>query len=498
MADVQLRLTQLQQAVAAGGEYFSPVIAERAKEDLRLAYERMRVGDGFVVTALIGGTGSGKSTLFNRLTSLHFAEVSEIRPTTNEIMACTWGGDSSELLDVLAVSPHNRIQHESLLTIGAETHDALVLLDTPDYDSVDITHSGTVSTLIPMVDVILWVLDPQKYADLSVYSSLITLGRRHENMHMHARDAHTLAVVINRIDTVAHTEREALIAHVRANLEELGFGDVPVYATSALYGEGMESLAAALTQMTTDRTLWHATAGAQLDSVAELLGSQVGDFEVDVHDGYVHKLAVTVVEASGVRTVAKAIEEGVSQETMAPQAPAPTLSVALRDMWVTHAIAGVPPTWQAGIEREILSADSLRKRISRALANVPVPKVCQRLPWMQYVIGGVLAVCGVCLIIAGIAPWIWLHELVGAYLPLLLPSGCVLALVGILVMWIGQMRARAAICKARIAAARSYENSVSAAVADTLSRALIPGVEAIVKRHKAARTLLMGARADEE
>lgn len=497
MADVELRLTQLQQAVAAGGEYFSPAIADRAKADLRLAYERMSVGDGFVVTALIGGTGSGKSTLFNRLTSLHFAEVSEIRPTTNEIMACTWGGDSSELLDVLAVSPHNRIQHESLLTIGAETHDALVLLDTPDYDSVDISHSGTVSTLIPMVDVILWVLDPQKYADVSVYSSLITLGRRHENMHTYARDAHTLAVVVNRIDTVPRAEREALIAHVHAHLEELGFGDVPVYATSALYGEGMETLAEALTQMTTDRTLWHATAGAQLDSVAELLSSQIGDFEVDVHDGYVEELAATVVEASGVRAVAEAIERGTAQEAMIPQAPAPTLSVALRDMWVTHAIAGVPSAWQAGIEREILSADSLRKRISRALTNVPVPVVRQRSPWVQYVIGAVLAVIGVCVIVAGIVPWVPLREFVGKYASLLLPSGCVIALLGALVMWLGAIRARAAIHKKRIAAARSYEDAVSAAVADTLFRSLTPSVEAIAKRHKAARTLLAGARADE-
>ena len=498
MADVELRLTQLQRAVAAGGEYFSPVIAERAKADLRLAYERMSVGDGFVVTALIGGTGSGKSTLFNRLTSLHFAEVSEIRPTTNEIMACTWGGDSTELLDVLAVSPHNRIQHESLLTVGAETHDALVLLDTPDYDSVDISHSGTVSTLIPMVDVILWVLDPQKYADASVYSSLITLGRRHTAIQTHARDAHTLAVVVNRIDTVLLAEREGLMAHVRANLQELGFGDVPVYATSALYGEGMESLASALTQMTTDRTLWHATAGAQLDSVAELLSSQVGDYEADVHDGYVEELAATVVEASGVRAVAEAIEQGGVQGSMAPQAPAPTLSVALRDMWVTHAIAGVPASWQAGIEREIPSADSLRKRISRALASVSVPAVRQRSSWVPYLIGGVVLILGVCAIIAGSVPYARVQGALGNYASLLVPSGCVLTLIGILVAWLGRIRAQKALRRNCSAAARTYRNAVCSAVTDTLSRSLVPGVEAILKRHKAARTLLAGSQPAEE
>src|SRR5690606_41369104 len=41
----------------------------------------------------------------------------------------------------------------------------LVLLDLPDFDSVERGYAAEVERLLRMVDVVVWVVDPQKYAD---------------------------------------------------------------------------------------------------------------------------------------------------------------------------------------------------------------------------------------------------------------------------------------------------------------------------------------------
>lgn len=485
MNDVQLRLTQLQQAVAAGGEYFSPAVTARAQEDLRLAQHRMEVGDGFVVAALIGGTGSGKSTIFNRLTTFDFAQVSEQRPTTREIMACTWGGDSSQLLDVLEVPPRNRIQHESLLTQGNEHHDALVLLDTPDYDSVDMRNSGKVARLVPLVDVVLWVLDPQKYADAQVYQELVTLGRRYQRVTGESRNEHTMLVVVNRIDTVAPAEREQVLADIRATIDRLGFADVRILATSALYGEGIDQLDEALSAITADRTLWQATAQAQLDTVADALISQIGQSEADLPGAYLDELTQTVVRATGTPAVVAAIRDAHGPVTVQPTAPAATLSVALRDMWVTYAIAGLPVAWQAGVEQEVPPATHIRKRIGKALASVPVPQVPRRRARGWYAGAVVLMVLGALLGGLSVAGPQWWQRLV----PIL--AG---AVVGLVVLLIGVRRARARQAQQAQQAAQAYETAVRTAVHEALTAVLVPGVQGVIKRHRAARTLLSGSQ----
>ncbi|MCI7306540.1 MAG: 50S ribosome-binding GTPase, partial [Trueperella sp.] len=97
------RLKALQSAVGAGGPYFDPYVASRAQDDLRRAQERMRLGLDTTVAVLVGGTGSGKSTMFNAITELDFADSGDIRPTTERAAACTFDVDASELLDYLQV-----------------------------------------------------------------------------------------------------------------------------------------------------------------------------------------------------------------------------------------------------------------------------------------------------------------------------------------------------------------------------------------------------------
>ena len=44
-----------------------------------------------------------------------------------------------------------------------------MLLDLPDFDSVEHAHRLEVDRLIELVDLVVWVVDPQKYADAALH-----------------------------------------------------------------------------------------------------------------------------------------------------------------------------------------------------------------------------------------------------------------------------------------------------------------------------------------
>src|SRR6185437_8432607 len=127
-------------------------------------------GDHTVV-ALAGATGSGKSSLFNEIAGIELAAVGVRRPTTLETEACIWGTQgTSDLMDWLHLPSRHRITRESALDAGRETDlQPLVLLDLPDFDSTSLGHRDEVERLLALIDVFVWVTDPQKYADSALH-----------------------------------------------------------------------------------------------------------------------------------------------------------------------------------------------------------------------------------------------------------------------------------------------------------------------------------------
>lgn len=65
--------------------------------------ERSQLGLDATVVAFAGGTGAGKSSLFNLVNDVDIARVSAIRPTTSEALALT-NHDAPTLLDWLGIS----------------------------------------------------------------------------------------------------------------------------------------------------------------------------------------------------------------------------------------------------------------------------------------------------------------------------------------------------------------------------------------------------------
>lgn len=135
------RMVQIGNA-RGGRDGFSKKLLGQAEDVLGRAGERMRLSSAHTVVALAGGTGSGKSSLFNRLAGADFSTVGVTRPITRDVHACIWDdAGSGALLEWLAVPQRNRYSRASALGGIDPGLAGLVLLDLPDHDSV-MSHAG--------------------------------------------------------------------------------------------------------------------------------------------------------------------------------------------------------------------------------------------------------------------------------------------------------------------------------------------------------------------
>ena len=95
----------------------------------------------------------------------------------------------------------------------------LVLIDLPDHDSTEKTHRMTVDRMVPLVDMLVWVVDPQKYADAALHDGYLKPL---------APYADVMVVVLNQSDrlqpdqlTKAMTDPEQLAEADAARFREL-------------------------------------------------------------------------------------------------------------------------------------------------------------------------------------------------------------------------------------------------------------------------------------
>lgn len=191
------------------------------------ARERLRLSRGYTVAALAGTTGSGKSSLFNAISRIELSPVGLRRPTTATTHACVWGAEeSAPLLDWLGVPPERRFERESALDAEDEAPlRGLVLLDLPDLDSVVQAHRAEVDRLLAQVDLVVWVTDPQKYADQVMHKIYLRSFQRHRDV---------MVVVLNQADRLSQADTVRCVGDLRRLLDADGLEGVPVFATSAV------------------------------------------------------------------------------------------------------------------------------------------------------------------------------------------------------------------------------------------------------------------------
>ncbi|MEU8382341.1 GTPase [Streptosporangium sp. NPDC048865] len=293
--------------------------------------------------ALAGATGSGKSSLFNLLSGTSLATVGVTRPTTSTAQAALWeGAGAGPLLDWLEIPRRHELLGASGQALPEPSHGngaepppgagqvfgtegeaaGLILLDLPDHDSIEPSHRLEVDRLVELVDLLVWVLDPQKYADAAVHDRYLRPLARHRDV---------MVVVLNQIDRLSPAAAERCLKDLRRLLDEDGLTGVPVVGVSARTGAGVPELGALLTSRVADRRSWSARlaadAGMAADALLQASGITPGEPLPDVAgrpDGLARPLRDALSQAAGVPVVVEAVAKSHRHRSVAATGWPPT------------------------------------------------------------------------------------------------------------------------------------------------------------------------------
>ncbi|MER6910772.1 YfjP family GTPase [Streptomyces sp. NPDC000594] len=228
------------------------------------ASARQRLSSRHTVVAIAGATGSGKSTLFNALAQVPLSETGLRRPTTSAPIACSWSEGEAGLLDRLAIPPRLRRRP---LAGGEDALSGLVLVDLPDHDSALLRHREQVDRALALVDAVIWVVDPEKYADAALHERYLRPLAGH---------AEITFVVLNQVDRLPGDAADQVLDDLRALLDDDGMAlgehgepGATVLALSALTGEGVGELRESLGEFVRSRTAAGRRLAADVDVAAE-------------------------------------------------------------------------------------------------------------------------------------------------------------------------------------------------------------------------------------
>ena len=157
-----------------------------------------------LLVAIVGPTGSGKSSLLNTLAQAPVSATGVLRPTTRDAVAVGGAADRERASDVgaLAGLPAKRVERHV-----ADIMPGLVIVDAPDVDSVEHADRALADHLLEAADVGLFVTTATRYADRVPWDVLERAEQRRLD----------LMVIVNRMPTgedaqVVLKDIEALLA----------------------------------------------------------------------------------------------------------------------------------------------------------------------------------------------------------------------------------------------------------------------------------------------
>lgn len=288
------RLGALREAAELARGRSDDDVVEGVERVVSRAGGRLAISGGHTVVALAGATGSGKSSTFNAIAGAPLAEPGVRRPTTNRAMAASFGTEpSSTLLDWLDV-PRRHVVAETPRGL-----DGLVLLDLPDHDSTQTQHRLEVDRLVELVDMLVWVVDPQKYADAALHDRYLKPMRHHSSV---------MVVLLNQVDTLTAEQTRACLQDLRALLDREGLEKAKLFAVSALTGQGIDEVRQLLVKVVKEKSVAAQRLGQDVTVAAERLDDTLGDSKaLEVSAASRKQLVASLGAAAGVGVVAEAV-----------------------------------------------------------------------------------------------------------------------------------------------------------------------------------------------
>jgi len=301
------RLEGLEAAVATARGRLDGRLLDAVQASVDRSAARLRLSLTHTIVAIAGSTGSGKSTIFNALAGADLSESGAARPTTSTTKALVWSDDDvEEMLEWLGVPAADQHRRRSLPDVSpGRLPDGLLLLDLPDHDSVQMAHHREAERIVELADLLIWVVDPQKYADAAIHRRFLEPLAGHRAVTM---------VVLNHIDLVPEERRAGMLRDLRRVLAADGLRDPRILMTSARHGTGMKELRTAIRRRVEEKQNAGLRVEADILAAARRLDGVTGEAPASVPPVWVADLERRVAAAAGVTALVASTEREVREE----------------------------------------------------------------------------------------------------------------------------------------------------------------------------------------
>ncbi|CAA9891790.1 50S ribosome-binding GTPase [Candidatus Methylobacter favarea] len=177
-----------------------------------------------LIVAFMGGTGVGKSSLLNRLAGKAIARTGIERPTSREVTLFHHRSVAIQHLPAnLPLASITIAQHDD------EAKKNIIWIDMPDFDSIEQSNKQLVLQWLPHIDVLIYVVSPERYKDEKAWRLLLAEGARHAWLF-----------VLNQWDLGQAEQYEDF----KLQLHKAGFVEPIIFRTACIEGGQADEFAA--------------------------------------------------------------------------------------------------------------------------------------------------------------------------------------------------------------------------------------------------------------
>jgi energy-coupling factor transporter ATP-binding protein EcfA2 len=260
---------------------------------------------------ILGSTGSGKSSLFNALAGRAASPSGVLRPTTRRPRAIVHPADAGgELLPGMAARDAVDLEVDPAARRG------LVVVDAPDFDSVELANRALAVELLEAADLVIFVTTATRYADQVPWTILDRARQRGvpllavlNRLPAGTDDADAVAADYRRLLEHGSLRNAGVFGHLEVVPVVEGDLDVP---SDALGAQAVAPIREALDRLMADDVARRALARRSLASALEGLPPAVAEVagEIDEEQAAARELRATVDRAYRERRAALGEELG--------------------------------------------------------------------------------------------------------------------------------------------------------------------------------------------